>query len=52
MKFILNYRTVWLVFFGTDSSATVVPIGAIQWYRFADIINEVHEARLERFDSV
>ena len=34
MKFILNYRTVWLVFFGTDSSATMVPIGAIHWYRF------------------
>ena len=23
---------------GTDSSATVVPIGAMRWYRFADII--------------
>ena len=34
MKFILKYRTVWLVLFGTDSSAAVVPIGAIRWYRF------------------
>ncbi|MDY4551089.1 MAG: hypothetical protein SPD54_04575, partial [Parabacteroides sp.] len=34
MKFILNYRTVWLVLFGTDSPATVVPIGALRWYRF------------------